>query len=98
MRKTAGWALLSIGLSITASALADEPIVVRRTWPDEWPMDPAPITSSVWPALPPPLPPEPPQTQAAARVVELLTEVRAAQIDSAYQHRTDVRAPMGRYR
>jgi hypothetical protein len=96
MRRLAPFALF---FSIPcATALADGPIVVERTWPEAWPMDPAPITSSVWPRLPPELPAEPPATDAAARVVALLDRVRAEQTETAYQHRTEVRESLGRYR
>src|SRR5262245_41197363 len=83
-------------LSFSAPARAQ--IVVERAWPEEWPMDPAPITASRWPALPPAPPAEPSPTTAGARVLSLLEQIRRSQTDSAYQHRTDVRERIGRYR
>lgn len=83
---------------IAAPLAADGVIVVPRTWPAEWPMDPAPITTSRWPTLPAPLPPAPPATPEAARVVALLERIQREQRDAAYQHRTSVRERAGRYR
>lgn len=84
--------------SLVASARADDTIRVTPTWPPEWPMDPAPITGSRWPVLPPPLDPLPPATAAGARIVETLARVQASQRDTAYQHRTAVNERLGRYR
>lgn len=92
--------MLSIVLLLAPAtvAWADDPIVVERTWPAEWPMDPAPVTGPVWPSLPPPLPPAEPATRAAARVVAELERVQRDQTDTRYQHRTEVRERDGRYR
>ncbi|MBX3270813.1 MAG: CHAP domain-containing protein [Sandaracinaceae bacterium] len=94
-------AAIVLALLLTASgAAADDPSVLRvtPTWPAHWPMDPAPLTSARWPALPPPLPPRPPATDAAARVLATLAQIERAQRDAAYQHRTDVNERAGRYR
>lgn len=84
-------------LALASTAYAD-PLVVERTWPEAWPMDPAPVTGTRWPTLPAALSPLPPATPAASRIVALLTRIQATQRDLAYQHRTDVRERRGRYR
>ncbi|MGE0790834.1 MAG: hypothetical protein AB7S26_34485 [Sandaracinaceae bacterium] len=91
-------ALLSATVFSAAFALAEAPLVVPRTWPDELPLDPAPITTSSWPELPPALAAVPPATPAAARIVALLEEIQRTQRDYAYQHRTSVNERLGRYR
>lgn len=92
--------LTLIGLAALPLGLieADETLVIERTWPAEWPMDPAPIVGTRWPALPGPLPPVAPATDAAARVVETLEQIARVQRDTAYQHRTDVRESRARFR
>ena len=92
---------LAFAALVTAAAIplhAEAPIVVPRTWPDDWPMDPAPVVGTTWPELPPPLPAAPPATPAAGRAVALIEHVLATQRDARYQHRTDVRERRGRYR
>ncbi|MCB9598516.1 MAG: CHAP domain-containing protein [Sandaracinaceae bacterium] len=93
-------ALLVLAASLPAAAddTSGAVLTVTPTWPAEWPMDPAPITTDHWPELPPPLAPLPPATPAAARVVALLERVQAEQRDLAYQHRTSVNERLGRYR
>jgi PAS domain-containing protein len=86
------WVLLA------AAPAAADGLRVRPTWPDAWPMDPAPLTSDRWPALPPALAPRPPATPAASRIVALLSWIQAEQRDTAYQHRTVVNARHGIYR
>jgi hypothetical protein len=96
MRRAAAVVCLVLVPSVAA---ADPPIlVVERTWSPDLPYDPAPITAARWPSLPGPLPPAEPATPAAARVVELLGRIGETQLDSRYQHRTDVRERIGRYR
>ena len=85
-------------LAVAAPLRAEAPIVVERTWPEDWPMDPAPITDARWPSLPPPLPAAEPSTPAAARAVATLERILETQRDARYQHRTDVRERRGRYR
>lgn len=98
-RRTASFsAALAVLLAAAAPLRAEGPIVVPRTWPDDWPMDPAPITGARWPELPPPLPPVEPATPAAERVVALLERILRTQQDARYQHRTDVRERVHRYR
>ncbi|MCA9610350.1 MAG: CHAP domain-containing protein [Myxococcales bacterium] len=92
-------AILAPLVLVAASAAADDTVLtVTPTWPAEWPMDPAPITSSRWPELPPALAPLPPATPAAARVIDTLARVQRDQRDIAYQHRTSVNERTGRYR
>ncbi len=91
--------LASALLLIATAAAADDTILtVTPTWPAEWPMDPAPLTGSRWPELPPPLPALPAATPAGARILETLARVQATQRDTAYQHRTAVNERLGRYR
>jgi len=92
-RATVAFALLLVATTASADVLR-----VRPTWPDEWPMDPAPLTGDRWPELPPPLEPLPPATPAAERVVELLERVQREQRETAYQHRTRVNERRGVYR
>src|SRR5690606_18379949 len=88
---------LLVLLVLCAAAPAAADVVVERTWPAEWPIDPAPIEGDAWPSLPPPAPAAEPATAAAARVVALLARIEAAQRESRYQHRTEVRERLGRY-
>jgi hypothetical protein len=90
--------LLLTALLVLPAATVSADLVVERTWPAELPIDPAPIVGDTWPALPPPLPRAEPATRAAARVLEVLARVEREQEDSRYQHRTDVRERLARYR
>lgn len=83
--------------ALVGAAGADGPPPVRRTWPADWPMDPAPVTSGRWPALPRPLEPLPPATETAGRVVDLLQRVMREQRSARYQHRLYVRERRGVY-
>lgn len=89
--------LLAVALALALPSVAAADVVVERTWPAEWPMDPAPIEGDAWPSLPPPGPPAEPATAAARRVVATLARVEAAQRETRYQHRTEVRERLGRY-
>jgi hypothetical protein len=67
-----------------------------RTWPEEWPIVPAPIRG--------PLPPNPapglfgtPATTAAQRVVQVIDHVRANLRSTRYHHHLSVREREGRY-
>lgn len=88
--------LLALLLCLALPAAASADLTVERTWPAEWPIDPAPIEGDVWPVLPPPSPADP-ATPSAARVMETLRRIQQSQRDTRYQHRTDVRERIGRY-
>jgi len=94
--RRAGLLLFAVSVFTGAIAQADPPRI-EPTWPAEWPMDPAPITSESWPTAPP-LAGAEPATRAAAEVLALLEHVRSTQEDTAYQHHRVVSERLRRYR
>lgn len=92
MRRLAPFALLAF-----ASLAHADPPRVLVTWPPEWPIDPAPVTSESWPRLPV-IEEGSPATSTSAIIVATLRRIQATQRDAAYQHRRDVSERALRYR